>query len=144
MTSPKYCLGIFTTRTKDEFLQHPSRMGHSRKIHKYHAGDIVICYNQSLKDVFGIAKFINIDNGKIYKKTEIEPGEQNPYTDVQYNNYEIGVKFYPIEPVSVETINMECGIERYTQINKVMHTSFNGDNSHIAPWANRMLLEIIE
>ncbi len=144
MAVPKCCLAIFTTETKDEFLRHPNRMGHFRKIHKYHEGDITICYNQSLKVVFGIASFINIDNSKIYKKTVIDPGEQNPYTNARYNEYEIGVKFNEIEPVSVETINIECGINPNTQLNKIMHTSFNGDNSHIAPWANRMLLKIIQ
>jgi len=139
MAARKYCLGIFTTKTKDEFLGHPTRMGHSNKIHKYHVGDFIACYDQSLKVVFGFALFTDIDNGKIYKKIELEPGEQIPYTDIQYNEYEIGVKFYPIEPVSVKTINKECGIDPNTQLNKIMYKSFNGDNSHISLWADRML-----
>ena len=144
MALPKYCTGVFTTNTLHEFLRHPNRMGHSNKIHIYHKGDIIICYNLSSNRVFGIAKFINIDNDKVYKKTEIEPGEQIPYTDVKYNDYEIGVQFYPIEPVSVETINIECNIEPRTQLNKILYKSFNGDNPQIAPWANRILSEINE
>ena len=141
MAARKYCTSIFTTKTKDEFLRHPNRMGHPNKIHRYRVGDFIACYNQSSKLVFGFALFTDIDNGKPYKKTELEPGEQNPYTDMQYNEYEIGVKFYPIEPVSVETINIECGIEPRTQLNKVLYKSFNGDNPQIAPWANRVLEE---
>ena len=79
------------------------------------------------------------DSVKIYKKIELEPGEQIPYTDIQYNEYEIGVKFYPIEPISVKTINKECSIDPNTQLNKIMYKSFNGDNSHISLWADRML-----
>ena len=70
MASPKYCTGVFTTNTLHEFLRHPNRMGHSNKIHIYRAGDIIICYNLSLKHVFGIAIFINIDNDKVYKKID--------------------------------------------------------------------------
>lgn len=143
MALPKYCTSVFTTNTLHEFLRHPNRMGHSNKIHKYHKGDIIICYNLSSKRVFGIAKFINIDNDKVYKKIEIEPGEQVLYTDVNYNDYEIGVQFYSIEPITVETINIECGIEPRTQLNKVLYKSFNGDNPQIAPWANRVLEELI-
>lgn len=143
MSLRKFCNAIFTKDTQEEFLRHPTRMGHSNKIHKYVAGDIAVCYNQETKVIFGIVIFIAIDKGKIYKKTDIHPYDQAPYTNAQYNNYEIGVKFYPIDPVSVETINIECGIDPGTQLTKVMYKSFNGDCAQIAPWINRVLLECL-
>jgi hypothetical protein len=143
MAQRKITLAIFSNKTKDEFLEHPTRMGHSNQIHRYKAKDIAVCYNQESKVVFGLALFIDIDNGRICKKTDIHPYDQQLYTNPIYNVMEVGVAFYSIEPVSVETINIECGINPHTQLNKVMYKSFNGDSPHIAPWVNRVLLECL-
>ena len=143
MAQRKITLAIFSNKTKEEFLQHPTRMGHSNKIHRYKSKDILVCYNQESKVVFGLALFVDIDNGKIYKKTDIHPYDQPLYTNPIYNVMEVGVAFYPIEPVLVETINIECGIDPCTQLNKVMYKSFNGDSPQLAPWVNRVLLECL-
>jgi hypothetical protein len=143
MAQRKITLAIFSNKTKEEFLKHPKRMGHANRIHRYKPKDISVCYDQESKVVFGHALFADIDNGLIYKKIDIRSYDQQPYTNPTYNVMEVGVAFYPIEPVSVETINIECGIDPHTQLNKVMYKSFNGDSPQLAPWVNRVLLECL-
>ena len=139
MAQQQICISVFNTDTREKFWTHPESMGHRAKVHCVHAGDIVLLYDLDTKEVFGIGILRAIDNGKIYKG--MHPYDQDLYNGeyLKYSKYEIGVKVFPIEPVSIKIINEECGLEKNTRIVPGHVVSFKRTNQNIAPWANRIL-----
>ena len=140
MTQRQICVSLFNAETKQQFLQHPNTMGHHQAIGKHIGkGDIVVCYDISMKQIFGIGILRAIDGDKIYRETHPFDADLYDTQYKQYNKYEIGLLFYPIEPVSIETVNEECGLDRsiYPHLG-----SFKRVNK-IAPWVNKVLLDIL-
>ena len=119
-------------------------MGNSTKVHKVGPGDIVLMYNKDTKCVFGIAILRAIENGKIYRTAH--PYDKPLYSEKEYkkyNTYEIGVKSFRIEPVPLQTINSECGIDVNSKIVKSYRFNSFVRNQTLAPWANRVLFDAI-
>jgi hypothetical protein len=140
MSSRKICVSIFDEHTKEQFLQHPTIFGHNKRVHCVGKGDIVVCYNLTTREIFAIGILRAIDGNNIYRKTH--PIDQDLYTEEykQYTQYEIGVHIFPIEPISLATVNERCGLERNTPIMPCRPTSFKMIN-HISPWVTNALLD---
>jgi len=143
--SQNYQIGIsiFNTDTYHQFMEHSGTLGHDKKIHCMKAGDIVLLYNLNTKEVFGIAILRAFSNGKIYN--QLHPYDQELYAGEyrQYSKYEINAKIYLIEPVSIQTINIECGLDENKQIVNGHIVSYKRTDKLIAPWVNRVLAEIL-
>jgi hypothetical protein len=124
-------------------MEHSGTLGHDKKIHCMKAGDIVLLYNLNTKEVFGIAILRTFSNGKIYN--QLHPYDQELYAGKyrQYSKYEINAKIYLIEPVSIQTINIECGLDENKQIVNGHIVSYKRTDKLIAPWVNRVLAEIL-
>jgi hypothetical protein len=135
-------ISVFTTETRKQYLEHPGTLGHDRKVHCLKPGDIILLYDLTSKEVFGIGILSVILNGKIY--TERSLIDQELYTKEynKYNKYEIGVKAFMIEPVLKEAINAECGLDITTPFLRGHVVSFKLVNPAITPWVNRVLAEL--
>jgi len=101
-------------------------------------GDIVLIYNKNTKRVGGIAILDAIENGKIYRTAH-----RQLYTGkyAKYNKFEIGVKSFRIQPVPLETINRECGLDVNSRIITCLQDKSFVRNPKLAPWANRILID---
>lgn len=136
-------ISVFNTDTYPQFMEHSGTLGHDKKIHCMKVGDIVLLYNLNTKEVFGIAILRAFSNGKIYN--QLHPYDQELYAGKyrQYSKYEINAKIYLIEPVSIQTINIECGLDENKQIVNGHIVSYKRTDKLIAPWVNRVLAEIL-
>ena len=95
-------------------------------------------YNKETKCVFGIAILDAIENGKIYRTAS-----RQLYSEeyAKYNTFEIGVKSFRIQPVPLQTINRECGLDVDSKIIKCLQNKSFVRNKTLAPWANRILID---
>ena len=130
------CVSMFDNSTEKQFWQHPSLMGHSTKVHIVFPGDIVLIYNKDTQCVTGIAILNAIENGKIYR-TSCNSLYSSEYK--KYNAVEIGVTSYPIDPVPLRTINLQCGLHPNSPIVNGHHISFKR-NQNLISWAKTTLL----
>lgn len=141
MSSRKICVSIFDNHTEEQFLRHPGMLGHNKKVKCVVDKDIVVCYNKDTKKIFAIGILRAIDGDKIYRETH--PFDQDLYTQEykQYNKYEIGVRIFLIEPVSIEIINEICGLKRNEPIVRGHFISFKKANDNISLWVSNVLLD---
>ena len=132
------CVSFFDTVSEGQFWEHPSLMGSKYRVKKVKPGDIVLIYNKDTHCVDGIAILDAIENGKIYR-TARRPLYSEEYA--KYNTFEIGVKSFRIQPVPLQTINRECGLDVDSKIIKCLQNKSFVRNPTLAPWANRILID---
>lgn len=134
------CISVFNKVTKEKFNTHPNFLGHNKKVKCMNPDDIVLLYDLDTKKVFGICILLLLEDGKIYRKTH--PYDQNLYDGkyIQYSKYEIGVRTFIIEPVSVKMINEECGLQLNTKLMKGPYQSFRKTHQDILQWALQFIL----
>ena len=135
------CVSFFDSFSEVQFWEHPLFMGNRQPVKNMKPGDIVLMYNKETKCVFGIAIFRVIENGKIYRTAH--PYDRALYSEeyAKYNTFEIGVNSFRIQPVPLQTINRECGLDVDSKIIKCLQNKSFVRNPTLAPWANRILID---
>jgi len=137
---PQICVTVFDSTTREELFLHPTRLGSPKRILKYHQGDIVLLYDKTTKEIFAIGILRTITNGSIYSDAHLFDAPLYTAEYGRYNKYEVGVKLYRIQPVSMETINEECGLPRDSPLLNAQYISFKKPKHDLSKWVNRVLV----
>lgn len=135
-------ISIFDGQTRQEFLESPRRyLGNNKKVSVLKRGDLVLLYDYTEKEVFGICVLRCIDNDCIYR--EAHPYDKELYNGEyhKYNKYEIGVKTIIITPTPVNTIMRVSGLDEGMPLGMPHLGSFRRIFHPILPWIHRALAE---
>ncbi len=140
-------LSVFNNDTWAQFQKSGMHfLGHKTQVHVMVEKDIVLLYNKQTKSIHGFGILKVIENGKIYRKFSLLDPQIYSGSYAKYNNFEIGVKTYLIDPIKVEEIMKQIGLDSSTQLVPGHVISFKRILEQyilnkLTPWVHGQLLQ---